>query len=293
MHWFLLALLCAVSLASADVASKHWLRDYSARELVLVRFSLSGLLLSPLLLVQPFPVLPLEFWGWMALLLPLEIIALLLYVQAIRDYPLWLTLPYLAFTPVLVTFTGWLLLGERVSMLGFGGIFLVFAGTWILNFESDNPGDTHRLLVPFTAILRNRGSRLMLLVATIYSVTSVGGKAAMQYMPADLFGPFYFSLLGAATLILFLLQKPETIRALYRLPTQNIMVALFMAAMVITHFLALQQVEAAYMIAVKRSSMLFGIVLGAILFREQGVGSHLAGGGLIVTGVMLIAVGGQ
>ncbi len=291
MHWFLLTLLCAISLAAADVASKHWLRDYSARELVLVRFSLSGLLVSPLLLAQPFPMLPLEFWGWMALLLPLEIIALLLYVQAIRDHPLWLTLPYMAFTPVFVTFTGWLLLGERVSMLGFGGVFLVFAGTWLLNLEADNPANIHPLLAPFTAILHNRGSRVMLLAAAIYSFTAVGSKAAMQYMPADLFGPFYFALLGAATLILLLVQEPETLRALYRCPSHNVLVALFMAVMVITHFLAIQQVEAAYMIAVKRSSMLFGIVLGAILFQEQGVGAHLAGGGLMVSGVMLIAIG--
>jgi len=293
MHWYLLALLCAISLASADVATKHWLRNYSASELVLVRFSLSGLLLSPLLLAQPFPELPWEFWSWIALLLPLEVIALLLYMQAIRDYPLWLTLPYLAFTPVLVTFTGWLLLGEQVSMLGFGGIFLVFTGTWVLNIEGDNPGDRHPLLAPFAAIIRNRGSKLMLLVASIYSITSVGGKAAMQYMPADLFGPFYFALLGAVTLILFLVHKPETIAALYRRPSHNIMVALFMAVMVITHFLALQQVEAAYMIAVKRSSMLFGIVFGAFLFRERRIGTHMAGGGLMVAGVILIAVGSQ
>ncbi len=291
MHWYLLALLCAISLASADVATKHWLRDYSAKELVLVRLSISGLLLSPLLLTQPFPELPLEFWGWIALLLPLEIIALLLYMRAIRDYPLWLTLPYLAFTPVFVTFTGWVLLGEQVSMLGFGGIFLVFAGTWMLNAKSENPDERHALLAPFSAILSNRGSKLMLLVAGIYSITAVGGKAAMQYMPADLFGAFYFSLLGAATFILFLIHKPKILAALYRRPSPNIMVGLFMAVMVITHFLALQQVEAAYMIAVKRSSMLFGIVFGAILFRERDLSAHLAGASLMVAGVLLIAIG--
>ena len=293
MHWFLLAMICAISLASADAATKHWLGDYSARELVLVRFSLSGLLLSPLLLIQPFPELPINFWGWMAMLLPLEVIALLLYMQAIQGYPLWLTLPYLAFTPVFVTFTGWLLLGERVSMVGFGGIFLIFAGAWLLNLETKEDSEQHRLFAPLAAILRSRGSRLMLLVAAIYSITSVGGKAAMQYMQADLFGPFYFTLLGAVTLVLFLLQRPQTIRALYRRPSHNIMVALFMAVMVITHFLALQQVEAAYMIAVKRSSMLFGILFGVILFRERGGGTHMAGGGLMVAGVILIALGSQ
>lgn len=293
MHWFLLAMICALSLASADAATKHWLRDYGARELALIRFTLPGLLLSPLLLLQPFPDLPPEFWGWMSLLMPLEVIALLLYIKAIRDYPLWLTLPYLAFTPVFVTFTGWLLLGEQVSLLGFAGVFLIFAGAWILNLETLDGNGKHGLLAPLTTILRNRGSRLMLLVAIIYGFTSVGGKAAMQYMPPDLFGPFYFVLLGSLVLILFLIKRPQALRALYRRPTQNIVVALFMAVMVITHFLAIQKIEAAYMIAVKRSSLLFGILFGAILFKEDGLRTHLTGGVLMVAGVALIALGSQ
>jgi drug/metabolite transporter (DMT)-like permease len=293
MHWFLLATISAISLASADAATKHWLRDYDVRELTLIRLSITGLLLSPLLLVQPFPDLPLEFWGWIALLMPLEIIALLLYIKAIRDYPLWQTLPYLAFTPVFVTITGWIILAERISLLGFTGIFLIFGGTWILNLKAGENSSRHSLLSPLAAILKSRGSRLMLAVAIIYSVTSVGGKAALEYMPADLFGPFYFALLGALTLLLFLIHKPRVLKALYRRPTPNIMIALFMAVMAITHFLAIQQIEAAYMIAVKRSSMLFGILFGAILFNEKGMGSHMTGGGLMLIGVTLIALSGQ
>ncbi len=293
MHWFLLAMICALSLASADAATKHWLRDYDARELALIRFTLSGLLLSPLLLIQPFPDLPLEFWGWIALLMPLEIIALLLYIKAIRDYPLWQTLPYLAFTPVFVTATGWMLLGEQVSLQGFAGVFLIVAGAWILNLETSKDNGKRGLLTPLTTILHCRGSILMLLVAVIYSVTAVGSKAAMQFMPADLFGPLYFVLLGSITLVIFALHKPKTLQALYRRPSPNIMIALFMAVMVITHFLAIQQIEAAYMIAVKRSSMLFGILFGAILFNEKGLWTHMTSGGLMLAGVALIALGSQ
>ena len=53
---------------------------------------------------------------------------------------------------------------------------------------------------------------------------------------------------------------------------------------------AIQQVEGAYMIAVKRTSLLFGIVYGALLFKEQDLGRHLAAGVLMVAGVFLIAV---
>ncbi len=180
-----------------------------------------------------------------------------------------------------------------VSPLGFAGIFLIFTGTWILNIETDQTDGAHNLLSPLSAVMQCRGSKLMLLGAVIYSITSVGSKSAMQYMSPDLFGPFYFTLLGFITLVLFLIQKPKALRALYRQPTPNIMIALFMAVMVITHFLALAQIEAAYMIAVKRSSMLFGIIFGSILFNEKGLGTHMTGGAVILAGVALIALGSQ
>jgi drug/metabolite transporter (DMT)-like permease len=289
MYWLLLTLLCAFSLASADAATKGWLSDYSARELALVRFFLAGLLLSPLLLLQPLPELPLEFWQWIAFLLPLEIIAILLYMRAIRDHPLSLTLPYLAFTPVFVILSGWLLLGEQVSLAGVNGILLVVGGAWLLNLEAATLKSWRGVYRPLTAILRNPGSRMMLAVSFIYSLTSVGGKGAMQYMTPELFGPFYFSILGLATLALFTLQRPTIIRVLWRRPAVNFLVALLFAVMVITHFLALSEVEVAYMVAVKRSSLLFGILYGALLFRERGLGIHLVAGGLMVAGVAIIA----
>lgn len=289
MHWLPLTLLCAFSLASADAATKHLLTNYRARELVLIRFSVTGLLMAPLLALKPLPVLPMEFWYWIAALLPAEIIAMLLYMRAIRDHALSLTLPYLAFTPVFVTLTGWVLLDERVSTSGFLGILLVVLGAWILNVETGEHNNWRQLYAPLRAILRNRGSRLMLIVAILYSFTSVGGKGAMQYMPPEQFGPFYFCLLGLAALLLFGIHQPVTLSAIWRKPAATLLIALLMGLMVFTHFLALVQIETAYMVAVKRTSLLFGILYGALLFKETGLGLNLLAGGLMVGGVILIS----
>ncbi len=43
------------------------------------------------------------------------------------------------------------------------------------------------------------------------------------------------------------------------------------------------------MIAVKRTSVLFGILYGALLFGEKQLPQHLAAGAIIVLGVALIA----
>lgn len=61
--------------------------------------------------------------------------------------------------------------------------------------------------------------------------------------------------------------------------------------MVYTHFLALQRVEVAYMISVKRVSLLFGILFGALIFGEPGLKTHLPAGALMLAGVVLIALG--
>ena len=285
-----MSLLCAFSLASADAATKRYLSDYAASELVVIRFAFAGILLVPALLLQPLPPLPAPFWVRLAVLVPLEILAMLLYMRAITTNPLANTVPYLAFTPVLSTLTGFVLLGERVSTLGSIGVLLVSVGAYALNFDLVVADGERSLLRPIKAILHETGPRLMLGVAVVYSVTSALGKSALQYVPASFFAPFYFSLLGVATLVIFSWTTPRMIEVIWRRPGPQLLVGLAMAAMAITHYLAIQRVEVAYMIAVKRTSLLFSILYGALIFKEPRLAQHLFAGVLMAAGVVLIAI---
>ncbi|MCP4043457.1 MAG: DMT family transporter [Gammaproteobacteria bacterium] len=289
MNWLTLTLICAFSLASADAMTKARLSDYSVRELAFVRMTLAGLMVSPLLLTRQFPELPPVFWGWVAAIVPLEIMAMLLYIRAIRDHPLAMTLPYLAFTPVFVTLTGYLLLGESITVRGFFGILLIVAGAWLLNFNPASMRNWRTWFSPLSAVFRNQGSLFMLGVALLYSLTSVGGKGAMQYLAPELFGPLYFTLVGLLLVPLLGFFKPAALRRIWRKPLQVFVTSGLMGVMLLTHFIALKQVEVAYMIAVKRISLLFGIVYGAIIFREVGLSRHLFAGAIMVLGVIVIA----
>lgn len=290
MDWLSLALLSALSLAFADALTKKLLSGYRAVELVVVRFGVTAALLLPLLILNPPPSVPAAFWGWVGLALPLEVLAMLLYVIAIRDSPLALTLPYLAFTPVFTVLTGLVVLGERVSSQGLAGILLVVMGAYALNLQHVRLATPRSWLAPLLAIGRERGSRLMLMVAVLYSVTSVLGKGALQYMPAASFGPLYFVLLGLFTVLLFGLREPRAVAVLWRLSWRHGVIAALMAVMVVTHFLALELVQVAYMIAVKRTSILFAILLGALLFAETRLVQHLLAAAMMIAGVGLIAL---
>lgn len=289
MGWFPLTLVCALALASADALTKARLSDYSLRELTFVRLTLTGLILSPLVLAQPFPSLPWVFWGWVAATIPLEILAMLLYLFAIRDHSLAYTVPYLAFTPVIVVLTGYILLGETLSMGGLMGIVLVVVGAWLLNLEGSHLKHWRSWLAPFVSIFHNRGSLAMLGAALLYGITSVGTKGAMQYMQPELFGPFYSLLVGLLLVPLLGLATTRAVGRVWRKPWAVMGTAMLMGLMMVTHFIAITQIEVAYMVAVKRISLLFGILYGALLFHEKGLGRHLAAGSVIISGVLVIA----
>ncbi len=288
MEWFALTLISAVTLAAADALSKKYFQGHSGWELLLLRFGVPGLLLLPVAWLNPIPPVPAAFWGGMLLLVPLELIAMWCYMVAIRDCPLYLTLPYLAFTPVFNVLTGYVVLGETVSVTGFIGILLVVCGTYLLNLERFRLSSWRGWLAPLRAVLHERGSRLMLLAAAIYSLTSVFSKQVMGYATPASFGPFYFVTLGMVVIFLTTLRAPRSLKLLTRRPAPLLAVGGLMALMVVTHFLAIAQVEVAYMIAVKRSSLLFGIVFGALLFGERHVVRHFVAGALMVAGVVLI-----
>ena len=287
MKWFYLTLLSAFCIATADALTRKYLQGYSARELVVIRFGMPGLLLLPLLVIQPMPELAVEFWYWTAALIPLEVTAMLLYSQAIRDTSLSLTLPYLAFTPVFNTLTGYVLLREQVSLTGFAGILLVVFGAWLLNLEHAR-GERFDVFAPFRAIITERGSRLMLITAALYSMTSVLGKGALAYTTPVFFGTLYYVVLGFVVIIIFSIGTRSTAHVVWRRPVAHLLIGVFMGVMVVTHFFAIEQVEVAYMIAVKRTSLLFGILYSVLLFHERARIEYFLAGGLMVAGVYFI-----
>jgi len=287
MAWLWLSLVCAFAMAASDACAKRWLADYTGWELVLVRFTFPALLLAPLWWMYPLPAISPALWKTLGALLPLEILAMWLYMLAIRDSPLALTLPYLAFTPVFTVPIGYWLLGETISAHGAAGIGLVVAGTYLLNLDQRG---SRGWLSPFRAMIRDRGAVLMLLVALIYALTSVLGKAALAFLSPWQFAPLFYVLLGASLALLYGIPQPARLRVLWRRPGAHFLTGILFVAMVITHFLALERVETAYMIAVKRTSILFGIVFGAAWFDEGNTLRHLLAAGLMVAGVALLAL---
>ena len=288
MSWLYLTLISAVSLGLADAFTKRYFSESTGLSILLVRFSFPSLFLLPAFVFIDFSSISAELWFLMLLLIPMEVIAMWLYVVAIRDAPLHLTLPYLAFTPVFIILTGFIFLDEKVSVDGIIGILLIVSGAYLLNI--DRVGYSwSKVLAPFTAIIKVRGSLYMLVVSAILSITAVLSKYAMQFLTPETFGVFYFSFIGIAAVILIVIIQPLAIKQVSKYPWPILLVSLLMAVMVITHFLAISKIEAAYMVAVKRTSLIFGMLAGAWMFRDMNFRQHLPAAIIMLSGVFIVS----
>lgn len=285
MHWLPLALISAFAIATADALTKRHFSTEDPWDAAAARFVWSGILLAPWAWSAWTPPLDPVFWIWVLALVPLDMLAMGIYVRAITTAPLSHTLPYLSFSPVFSMLIAYALLGEQVSAFGAAGVVLITAGAYLLNGATLSRGGWFS---PLRAMVSERGPRLMLLVALIFGVTGVLGKGAVQYMPGAAFGALYAVLLALGTAVAMVAsgRSPWTIAR--RRPFAVGGVAAAMAIMVATHFVAIEQVAAAYMIAVKRTSMLAGLLYGAWWFRELELGRNLAAAALMLAGVALI-----
>ena len=249
---------------------------------------MSGMLLLPWAVLDFTWPSDYRFWFWLLPLIPLDIAAMLLYIKAISAAPLSHTLPYLALTPVCAALTGWLLLGETIGWEGMGGIGLVSLGVYLLNINAS--GNTSDLLAPVRFILRERGPRLMVIVALLMSLSSAVGKGAVAYMPGAHFGAAYSVVMALVVMMLAWWRRRSFFRVLRAKPAGCAVVSANMALMVVTHFAAIELITAAYMVAVKRSSMIFGLILGAWLFNESGLLRNLFACAVMLLGVAVLAL---
>lgn len=289
--WLLLTLASAVALATSDALTKRIITPENEYVIAWFRILFALPVLSAgAVLAGPVPVLDRTFVLAFCAALPLEIAAILLYYRALRLSPLSLSLPFLSLTPVFLILFSLLIVGEPVSAAGGAGIALIALGGYTLNLSALRTG----FLAPFAAVMRERGSLFMLLVALIFSVTSALGKLAIDHSAPAFFGATYFAALVIS--LLPVLARRTGVRGLGRTLRTNARAAALPALIdtvaTVTHFYAVSMANVAYMISVKRTSLLIGSLYGFLLFRERNMRERMLGAVLMFAGFVTIVLFG-
>ena len=286
MDWVFLSLASAFFLATSDALAKKAVQGESEYLVAWFRLLFTLPILAIILLFIPWPELDRDFYMAFIIALPVELITIILYVKALKLSPLSLTVPFLALTPVFLVTVSYFLLGEEVSPAGAAGILLIAAGGYILNIDTVRRG----LFEPLRSILRDKGALLMIAVALLYGITSSMGKMAITHSSPLFFGASYFIALSIAFLPIALLKGRGSAKEFIRSGKYKRLFfpGVCYALMVVTHMEALSLTKVAYMISVKRTSLLMSVIYGYLLFQEGNSRGRFLGAFLMFTGFVLV-----
>ena len=274
--WLFLSLGTAACAGTSDALAKRALETERIGLVSWVRAAWGSLFLVPLMLLAAPPSDPPLFWKTVACAVPLEVGAAYAFQTALRISPISSCIPFLAFTPVFLLVTGWTFLGEKPNVIGVVGVLLVATGAFALYRRREVGPHSHR------------GPLLILLVAFVYSLTSVLAKKALDASSPLFFCGAYYAAIALGQ-VPFQWRSPTWTRDLGRRPRLFACIGLLEASSFLFQFHAFLLGNVAYTLAIKRLSLLLSVAYGRFVFKERDLRARALGAALMVAGAVLLA----
>ena len=290
MTWLIFGILTAFFEAVKDVFSKQNLKKNDEYVVAWSLAFFSAVFLAPFLffikIPQLNPQLNPQFWIALSIGGSINAVTAILYIKAIKLSDLSLTVPLVALTPLFMLLTSPLIVGEYPNFFDCIGIFLIVIGSYLLNIKEKSQG----YLAPFKALLHEPGPKLMLIVAFLWSITSNFDKIGVQNS-SPIF--WLFSLFTAMSVLLLpvLLHKtPNPSHKIMQQLPMLITMGFVNGLGVIFQMQALTMTLVVQVIAVKRTSVLMGVLFGHFIFKEKDIQQRLLGAAIMIVGVFFITL---
>jgi drug/metabolite transporter (DMT)-like permease len=285
--WLFLGLISAISDASKNVLAKHNTKTFNSFVVTWAWSTYSLIFLLPLMFFGGIPSLDTSFWVAFVLVIILDFVSLLLYVEGIKRSELSLSLPLLAFTPLFLLLSGFLIGKEFPSVQGLIGVLCIMVGAYLLNFKKNQK----HLLEPFQHLFNDTGSKMMLGVAVVWGVTGSLHKVAIQHSNAYFYSGFSVLVLSLLfTPLAYFSDKAQFLEAIKpKNLKQLVPVGLLDGLTVLTQMLGQSIALSVLVISLKRTSIIFSSVLSWYFFKEN-IKQRLFPITIMVCGVILIAL---
>lgn len=286
MTWLILGIFTAFFEAVKDVFGKQNLKKSDEYVVAWSLAFFSVIFLTPWVIYTGIPALNSQFWISLLIGGSINAVTTLLYIKAIKVSDLSLTVPLVALTPLFMLLTSPLIVGEYPKFFDYIGIFLIVIGSYLLNIKEKSQG----YLAPFKALLNEPGPKFMLIVAFLWSITSNFDKIGVKNS-SPIF--WLFSLFGTMTVLLLpvLLHKtPNPSRKILKQLPMLAAMGFFNAIGVLCQMQALTLTLVVQVIAIKRTSVLMGVLFGHFIFKEKDIQQRLLGAGIMVLGVFFISL---
>lgn len=294
MLWLILGLITAVFFAVFHIFVKKAAHETKPEYLALSLFLFNCVIGFPFLFILKSQIVVSKFSMIGLLVLGVEIAFTdYIYIKSLKIGSISKTVPLLSITPLFTVIIGFLWLKEVPSFYGLMGILLLIAGVYVLNITEFK---VKKIFAPFGAIFKNKGSRLMFYLAVIYGFGSILDKFVINNS-SPITRVFLYSYFSFAAMALFLLFRDgkkifEVTRSTIK---NNFWTILIMSVLhfmfIIPQMIGISLTVTAYVIALKRTSALFAVILAYFIFKERkDFKNILIGTLLLVMGAVLLVV---
>lgn len=283
---YFLAFLAAGLESGKDMLSKIALNDKIDEYVTswALRF-FALVVLWPILLFIEIPELNKKFWLALFSSGTLNVAATILYMKAIQYEDLSRTIPMISFTPVFLLITSPLVIGETPSLLGLIGVILITIGAYVLNIHKHDHGD---YLAPIKSILKDRGTKLMLIVASIWSFTSVFDKMGINNSSALFWVVAIHIFLTVTIFPIMWYKNPDFLSVFQNKAKELAPFGVLNALKLSLQHIALSLALVPYVVSIKRTSILFSVVIGWLFFKDKHIKKRLIGAGVMLVGAVII-----
>jgi uncharacterized membrane protein len=284
--WYIYAILTAGFETAKDVVSKKYSHDADTYISAFVFQLFAAISLLPFVLYSGIPHFGNGYyWGLLAVAIILPSWSLL-YMYAIRSSPLSVTIPMLAFNPLLTAiFSIWF--DHRFpSFIGWSGITLICVGLYFLRLDK---ATLHKgFLYPIIRLKDEKGALAMLGVAVLWSIGSHFNKIIIQNS-SPIFTAFTITGFGSIVLLgIAFIRTRVTMALLVDHAKRFWSVGIFHGMSELSLMEGLFLGYTPYVVSVKRLSMLFSSIMGKIIFKESISRSKAFGICLMFIGVVLL-----
>ncbi|MDP9170460.1 MAG: DMT family transporter, partial [Acidobacteriota bacterium] len=207
-----------------------------------------------------------------------------LYFRALQISPLSMCVPFLSFTPVFLIFTGFLILGEIPPAIKALGVMLIVLGSLVMHRKLFAQGP----LAPIRAVLKERGSRYMLVVSLIFAITNPIDKKLVTMSDVFTEAFAYGFGLSVSFWIMGRVQGGDFAAA-----SRDNWKWISLAGVLDAVSLLFQLASYAYIavvitVSIKRAGIILAVFSGWLFFHERGITDQVIAASVMFCGVLIL-----
>lgn len=283
MVWALLSVLSGLGDAVSFAMMKKLINlDHYVillcRHLVTLPFLLFGFLFYDV------PKVSLNFYVVVFINVIILLIAVFIMIRSLEISDMSASIPMLSFTPIFLLFVSFVLLQEFPTFVGLIGIFIVVIGHYIIHLSSLKQG----YLEPLKSIFKNKGIFYMFIVSFLFSINATISKIGINLSNPSYYIFMNYLLASVFLSFMFYSKIGKNYQSIKKNANYIVLLGISTAFMELLVAIALKLAIVPYVISLKRSSVIFSVIIGVVLFKEKHFSEAFIGSVIMFTGATLI-----